>query len=108
VALVPAIERLITILCHVAARVLALLAVASRRWVLFWYGFFLLSVVDAVAMYLHLSGQVRTMSPWMMEAMLAPFAVLSIPVTRWCIRHWPAESLPPASETADQVTTSVL
>jgi len=90
-ALVPAIERLIAILCHVASRTLALLAVASRRWVLFWYGFLLLSGVDAVAMYLHLSGQLNQLSFWTAEAMIAPFALVSVPITCWCIRHWPAE-----------------
>ena len=98
-ALVPAIERLIAILCHVASRVLALMAVASRRWVLFCYGFLLLSGIDAVAMYLHLSGQLNTMSFWTVEAMIAPFALVSIPITRWCIRHWPSAPEPSAITT---------
>jgi uncharacterized membrane protein YhfC len=89
-ALVPVIERLIAILCHVASRVLSLMAVASRRWMLFFYGFLLLSGIDAVAMYLHLSGKVSTISFWTAEAMIGPFALVSIPITRWCIRHWPA------------------
>jgi hypothetical protein len=89
VALAPAAERVIAILCHVAARVLVLMAVATGKWQLFWYGFLLLSGLDAVAMYLHLSGQVGTMSSWMMEAMLAPFGLISIPIVLWCIKHWP-------------------
>jgi hypothetical protein len=88
-ALVPAIERIIAIFCHVASRVLALMSVASRRWVLFWYGFALLSGIDAVAMYLHLSGKVNTLSFWTAEALIAPFALISIPIIRWCISHWP-------------------
>ena len=95
-----AFERLIAILCHVASRVLAPMAVASRRWVLFCYGFLLLSAVDAVAMYLHLSGRVSTMPPWTIEAVIAPFGLVSIPITRWCIRHWPSASQPSASATA--------
>jgi uncharacterized membrane protein YhfC len=98
-ALVPAFERLIAILCHVASRVLVLMAVASRQWVLFCYGFLLLSAVDAVAMYLHLSGRVSTMSPWTMEAVIVPFGLVSIPITRWCIRHWPSASQPSARAT---------
>jgi hypothetical protein len=90
-ALVPVVERLIAILCHVASRVLALMAVASRRWVLFFYGFLLLSGIDAVAMYLHLSGKVSTISFWTAEAIIAPFAFISIPITCWCINHWPLE-----------------
>ena len=66
---------------------------------LFWYGFLLLSAIDAVAMYLHLTGQVNTLSPWTIEAMMAPFGLVSIPITRWCIRHWPSEPQPYASVT---------
>jgi uncharacterized membrane protein YhfC len=91
-ALVPVIERVIAILCHIASRVLALMAIANRRWVLLFYGFLLLSGIDAVAMYLHLSGKVSTISFWTMEAMLAPFALVSIPITRWCIRNWPSRA----------------
>ena len=98
-ALVPAVERLIAILCHVASRVLVLMAVASRRWVLFCYGFLLLSGIDAVAMYLHLSGQLNTLSFWTVEAMIAPFALVSIPITRWCIHHWPSAPEPSANTT---------
>lgn len=89
VLLVPAVERVIAILCHVAARLLALLAVASRRWSLFWYGFLLLSGVDGVATLLHLTGQVGTLSPWITEALLAPFGLVSIPIIRWCMVSWP-------------------
>jgi hypothetical protein len=88
-AAVPVVERLIAILCHVAARVLALMAVASGRWLLFVYGFLVLSGIDAVAMWLHLSGKLDTLSFWAMEAMIAPFALVSIPITRWCMKHWP-------------------
>jgi hypothetical protein len=98
-ALVPAIERIIAIFCHVASRVLALMSVASRRWALFWYGFALLSGIDAVAMYLHLSGKVNTLSFWTAEAMIAPFALISIPITRWCISHWPPGLEPSANAT---------
>lgn len=91
VALAPAVDRLLAILCHTASRALVLLAVAKRRWVLFGYGFLLLSLLDAIAAILHLTGQVGTMSPWMTEALLAPVGLVSIPITAWCIRHWPAE-----------------
>jgi hypothetical protein len=76
------------------------MAVASRRWVLFCYGFLLLSGIDAVAMYLHLSGELNTLSFWVVEAMIAPFAVLSIPITRWCVRHWPSALEPSLSAVA--------
>jgi uncharacterized membrane protein YhfC len=88
-ALVGPIERVLTILCHIGSRVLVLLAVARRRWDLFWYGFALLSGVDALATFFWITGKVGTMSPWLMEALLAPFGLVSIPITIWCVRHWP-------------------
>lgn len=87
--LAPVVERIIALLCHVASRALALLAVARQNRRLFWLGLLLLSGVDAVAMLFHLTGWVRTLSPWVLELLLAPFAVLSVPVIVWCIRHWP-------------------
>lgn len=90
-ALVGPVERTIAILCHVGSRVLVLLAVARRRWALFWAGFLLLSGVDALATFFWISGQVRTMSPWLMEALLAPFGIVSIPVTIACMRRWPGD-----------------
>jgi uncharacterized membrane protein YhfC len=90
VAFAPAAERLIAILCHVAARTLVLFAVARGQAAPFWYGFALMSGIDAVAMFLHLSGRVATMSPWAIEALLLPFAAVSLPLTAWCVRRWPA------------------
>ena len=89
IALVPATERILAILSHTASRALVLLAVVRKRWSLFWYGFLLLSGVDAVATILHLTGCVGSISPWLMEALLAPFGLVSIPITIWCVRHWP-------------------
>jgi hypothetical protein len=87
--LAPAVERIIAILCHVASRLLTILAVASRRWSLFWYGFLLMSAMDGLAMTFYLTGSVRTLSPWAMEARLVPFGLISIPIIRWCINNWP-------------------
>jgi hypothetical protein len=98
VMLAPASERLVAILCHTAARVLVLLAVASRRWTLFWAGFLLLSAVDAVAMYLPLSGQLTLLSQWTVQAIIAPFGLLSIPIILWSVGHWPAAQPAAASE----------
>jgi len=92
-ALAGPTERVIAILCHIASRALVLLAVARRRWALFWCGFALLSGVDALATYFWITGLVRTMSPWLMETLLVPFALASIPITIWCVREWPEESV---------------
>jgi hypothetical protein len=86
---VPVVERTIAIPCHVAARALALLAVAKKRSSLFWGGFLLLSGIDAVAMLLHLTGQVSFASPWMIQALIAPFGMISVPITIWCVGRWP-------------------
>ena len=96
IAFAPAAERLIVILCHTASRALVLLSVARRQWALFWYGFLLLSAIDSVATVFYLTGQINKMSPWTMEALLAPFALASIPIIIWCIRHWPS---PPPAQT---------
>lgn len=98
IALAPAAERVTTILCHVASRGLVLLAVARRRLAIFWYGFLLLSGVDAVAMFFSLTGRADTLSPWTMEALIAPFGLASIPITIWCIRRWPAMPDAPDSQ----------
>ncbi len=89
VLLTPAVERVTAILCHVASRLLVLMAVASRRWVLFWCGFLLLSSVDGAAMLLYLTDQFGKISPWAIEGMLAAFGLVSIPIIRWCIQNWP-------------------
>jgi uncharacterized membrane protein YhfC len=112
VALAPAAERVIAILCHTASRMLALLAVAKRRWIYFGYGFLLLSGLDAVAMYLILTGQTGKSSPWIIEAMFAPFALVSIPIIGWCVRRWPEGGdatmhLADVAEHADQMATDV-
>jgi hypothetical protein len=98
VLLTPALERVIAILCHVASRLLVIMAVASRRWSLFWCGFFLMSAMDGVATLFYLTGQVSSLSPWAIEAMLVPFGLVSIPIIRWCINNWPVgpdQSTPP-------------
>jgi hypothetical protein len=97
VLLAPAMERVIAILCHVASRLLVIMAVASRRWSLFWYGFLLMSAVDGVATLFYLTGQVGKLSPWVIEAMLVPFGLVSIPIIRWCIDNWPIRPEPSTS-----------
>ena len=87
--LVPPVERLIALLGHTSSRALILLAVATRRWRYFWYGFLLLTSVDALATYFDLTGQVNTISTWWIELALSPFAIISIPIIAWCLRRWP-------------------
>jgi len=85
------VERIIAILVHTSSRTLVLLSVARRRWCFFWYGFLLLSAVDAIAGFVLVSDIASRVSIWWVELAIAPFALASVPIIRWCIRHWPAE-----------------
>jgi hypothetical protein len=82
-------ERIIAILCHTSSRALVLMSVATRRWTLFAWAFLLMTGLDAIAGYVHLSGGLGRMSAWWIELVLAPFAVVSVPIVLWCVRRWP-------------------
>jgi len=86
--LVSSVERIIAILCHTSSRVLVLIALAQRRQRLFWAGFLILTAIDAIAGYFHLSGLIGKISTWWVELLLIPFALISIPIIRWCLRNW--------------------
>ncbi len=86
--LISSVERLIAILCHTSSRLLVLFAIAHRKQRYFWAGFLILTAIDAIAGYFHLAGLINRVSTWWIELLLLPFAVVSIPVIRWCIRHW--------------------
>ena len=96
------VERVIVILTHTAARVLVLRAVAGRRWLGFWAGFGWLSGLDLVGGAGLLTVMVASGSGWLLELMLLPFGVLSLPLIVWAVRHWPSTELkdlgPPAAE----------
>ncbi len=84
-------ERLIAILCHTSSRALTLLGVATRRWSLFAWGFLLMTMLDGVAGWVYLSGNLGRFSMWWIELAIAPAAVASVPIILWCRRRWPAE-----------------
>jgi hypothetical protein len=86
------VERVIAILCHVAARTLALYGVARRSWWPFWAGFALLTAVDTVAGSAHVSGKLGTFSDWWIEAAILPFALASVALTKWAVRRWPGNA----------------
>jgi len=84
------VERVIAIACHVASRVLVLVGIARKKWVWpFTIAFLLMSAIDAVAGYVHLSGLLGQISLWWIELAIAPAAVASIPLLVWSIRRWP-------------------
>ncbi len=89
------VERLIAILCHTSSRALTLLTVATGRWRYFWWGFVLMTVLDGIAGLFLLSNKVATISTWWIELAIVPAAVVSVPIIRWCVSHWPAAAAAP-------------
>lgn len=97
--LVGPVERVLAVLCHTSSRALVLWGVARGRW--FWpfvAGFSLLTAIDSVAGYAHLSGQLGRISVWWIELAIAPAAIVSIPIVVYCSRNWPAAELPADTE----------
>ena len=89
--LVAPVERVTAVLCRVATRALILMGIATRRSALVVYGFVLFMLLDSGAGVIHLSGVMGTSSLWWVEGALLPFAFVSLPIIRWCWRHWPHE-----------------
>lgn len=92
--LVGPVERVIAILCHVSSRTLVLLGVAKRRWAFFWYGFLVMTAIDSVAAFAHISGMLGRVSVWWIELAIAPVAIASVLIVGWCLRTWPADAAP--------------
>ena len=98
--LVGPVERIIAILCHTSSRALVLLGVAKRRWSFFWWGFMIFAVLDGIAGVAHVSGKIGQFSIWWIELAIAPLAVASVPIIRWCMTHWPDGIVSAAREVA--------
>lgn len=90
-------ERTLAIACHLGSRVMVCYCVAARRWRFFWYAFLLMTGLDTIAGYVHLSGRINTTNMWWVEAALLPFAIIGLCATSWCIGRWPAPENAPAS-----------
>ena len=62
-----------------------------------------MTVIDAVAGYVHLAGLLGEVSVWWIELALAPAALLSVPVLIGCARNWAnvPESAPVAATNGD-------
>lgn len=88
-ALVPAFERLLALLIHVAAVVMILRALINRKWQWFWAAFVYKSAVDSVAAWLVGSGSSLMSHPWLMEWLcFAPFALVGVLVLLNLRRRW--------------------
>ena len=94
--LVPVTERLILIPCHAAVRAMTLFAIATGRWSWFWGGFAILSTMDSIAGFYHLTNE--TMNSWLLELCFLPFTVISALLLRYLWQHWPSQAnTPPGS-----------
>jgi len=86
--LIGSVERTLAILCHISSRTLVLYAVARKRYIYFWAGFLIMTAIDTIAGYFHLAGLLNRVSLWWVELSILPFAIISIPIIRWCVRNW--------------------
>jgi uncharacterized membrane protein YhfC len=76
--LAPVLERFFTIWVHIFCAVLIFYAAASKQVRWFWLAFACKSLLDAVAGYAQLSGQLESLSfLWTIEAVVAVFGGLS-------------------------------
>jgi hypothetical protein len=90
--LIGPVERVIAILCHASSRALILLGTASHRLMMIVWGFVLFTSLDGIAGAVHVSGKLGTFSPWWIELALLPFALVSVPILRWCYKKYRIES----------------
>lgn len=82
------IERMIAILVHASSRALVLLGVTKRRHMLVFWGFLIFTLLDGVAGAVLVSGKIGKISRWWPELAFLPFALISIPILRWCYARW--------------------
>lgn len=87
----PAVERILALLCHASSRAMVFFAVAARRprWAL--WGFILLTGLDTVAALFLLSKERAAMNPWLPELSFLPFALISLALLIFLSKAWPAE-----------------
>jgi uncharacterized membrane protein YhfC len=86
--LVSPVERFIAILCHMSSRFLVLFALTKHKARYFWFGFVLMTALDAIAGYVHLAGLINKISMWSVELVLLPFAIISILIIKWGRKRW--------------------
>jgi uncharacterized membrane protein YhfC len=84
--LVAPVERAMTMLCHASSRALVLLGTTRRKPMMVFWGFLIFTVLDGTAGAALFSGKIGKISMWWIELALLPFALISIPILRWCYR----------------------
>jgi uncharacterized membrane protein YhfC len=88
--LVGPVERSLAIACHASTRALVLLGTTHRKPAMVAWGFLLFAVLDGIAGAAIVSGKIGKVSMWWIELAVAPCAIISIPILRWCYRRWGA------------------
>ncbi len=90
--LVAPVERVSAVLVHAATRALILLGLTYRKPMMVFWGFWIFALLDSIAGVAQLSGKLGTSSLWWVELAIAPFALISIPVLRFCAERFPAKT----------------
>lgn len=98
--LVAPAERIIAVLCHASSRALVLLGAVHRKPLMIFWGFLLFTLLDGLAGAAHISGAMGKVSTWWIELALLPFALVSIPILKWCRARWAASDSSQPNEIA--------
>jgi len=91
--LVAPVERVIAVLVHASTRALILLGITYRKPMMVFWGFWIFALLDSVAGAAQLSERLGTFSLWWIELAILPFALVSVPILRWCSRRFPSEAM---------------
>lgn len=83
------IERIFVMAIHVATGMLIVYSIAKKSMVAFWLAVIYKSTVDGLAGMFHLAGVVDEWSPWLIEAIIFPLAVLGVIVIVSLRKKWP-------------------
>jgi hypothetical protein len=67
-----------------------LLGAVHVRLIMIFWGFLIFTCIDGIATAVHIAGNFGTYSVWWIELALLPFAIVSIPILKWCCSHWGA------------------
>jgi hypothetical protein len=86
------VERIIAIAAHASTRCLILLGITFRKPLMVFWGCLIFALLDGIAGAVYVSGSLGTVSIWWVEFALLPFALVSIPILRWCFRHFPSHA----------------
>jgi uncharacterized membrane protein YhfC len=92
---VAPVERVIALLVHASTRALVLLGLTHHKAIMVFWGFWIFALLDSIAGGAQISGKLGDISLWWIELMLVPFALVSVPILRWCVRRFPSEAMEP-------------